>query len=552
MSSSLLKKVESKNNNFHLNITPIKNETSTKYKNAFDILNNMNNQKYTMKYIEESRYKLKNNENDVIKNNINSCNNLNNSPINLNSNRHKNNHNRSTSCLNKTSIIKNEKLDKHKNRSMKKNDNDINLNIKEKGKKDNNNMHEYKINNLSSSYNNNFTNIKTNKIVFIDLKDNNNNFLKNNLNNESQNNNNLNLNSSRSGPIKKSNNINTNFQNKSSISNNKNNNNEEKTILRSIKKNKDDSNVINLNKNKFLGLSVQKLDQNKKDNIPDNFKIFEIEKRKEKKNGKFNQLKCEDLKKKKLSSKEISYYILSKSPILRLCERMIFSRSTQGLRDILSKEDIINDQESFMKNKIEELKEKIILCDKILETPFTASKTADITLNFITSLQESEFKDYPIILANDEEKKYYINYLKILYNLFQEEVDNKNTGDSNVDQNNIIINLRQNLYTKMKQKGFYSLRDYLYNVFITKKEYIKEIPKIAEINYLVSQVNNMFEIHNSLKICKFISFTLYLIKEIVKFGNNIKSSVELKLKAKNLIEIINKKLAKNNPKFKNK
>ena len=155
-------------------------------------------------------------------------------------------------------------------------------------------------------------------------------------------------------------------------------------------------------------------------------------------------------------------------------------------------------------------------------------------------------------MANDEEKKYYINYLKILYNLFQEEVDNKNTGDSNVDQNNIIINLRQNLYTKMKQKGFYSLRDYLYNVFITKKEYIKEIPKIAEINYLVSQVNNMFEIHNSLKICKFISFTLYLIKEIVKFGNNIKSSVELKLKAKNLIEIINKKLAKNNPKFKNK
>ena len=55
--------------------------------------------------------------------------------------------------------------------------------------------------------------------------------------------------------------------------------------------------LFNLNKNKFLGLSVQRLDQNKIDNNPDNFKIFEIEKRKEKKNGKFNQLKCEDLKK---------------------------------------------------------------------------------------------------------------------------------------------------------------------------------------------------------------------------------------------------------------
>ena len=51
-SSSLLKKVEPQNNNNNnLNIIPIKNETSTKYKKAFDILNNMNNNKYTMKYI---------------------------------------------------------------------------------------------------------------------------------------------------------------------------------------------------------------------------------------------------------------------------------------------------------------------------------------------------------------------------------------------------------------------------------------------------------------------------------------------------------------------
>ena len=62
----------------------------------------------------------------------------------------------------------------------------------------------------------------------------------------------------------------------------------------------------------------------------------------------------------------------------------------------------------------------------------------------------------------------------------------------------------------------------------------------------------MFEIHNSLKICKFISFTLYLIKEIVKFGNNIKSSIELKIKAKNLIDIINKKLSKYHSKYKKK
>ena len=54
-SSTLLKKVESKNNN--LNIIPIKNENVSKYKNAFDILNNMNNHKYTMKNDKNSRIK---------------------------------------------------------------------------------------------------------------------------------------------------------------------------------------------------------------------------------------------------------------------------------------------------------------------------------------------------------------------------------------------------------------------------------------------------------------------------------------------------------------
>ena len=136
-----------------------------------------------------------------------------------------------------------------------------------------------------------------------------------------------------------------------------------------------------------------------------------------------------------------------------------------------------------------------------------------------------------------------------IFIFLMEEIENKDNGKTTADQNNMIINLRQNLYVKINAKGFKSLRDYLYNVFITKKDYIKEIPKIAEINYLVSQVNNLFEIHNSLKICKFISFTMYLVEEIVKFGNNIKSSVELKVKAKNMVDIINRKLKKYDIKY---
>jgi hypothetical protein len=231
---------------------------------------------------------------------------------------------------------------------------------------------------------------------------------------------------------------------------------------------------------------------------------------------------------------------------------MIFSRGSSALRNLLPKESTMKEHQIILKNKIDELEKKIILCDKILETPFTATKTADITLNFITSLMEMEFREYPILLANEEEKKYYIAFIKILYNLFNIEIV-VNNGENNIlDRNSNILSLRQNLYTKIYNKGFKSIRDTLYNQFIDNKDTIKDIPKIAEINYLVSQVNNIFEIHNSLKICKFISFTLYLIKEIIQFGNNIKSSVELKIKAKNLIDIINRKINKLNSKYKNK
>ena len=566
-SSSLLKKAEFQNYNNNLNIMPVKNDISIKYKKAFDILNNVNNNKYTMKYIEEKENKLKskNNENETINisNNISNCN-RNNSPMNLNNNKNKN-FNRNSSYLNIVNNMKNEKTDKHKNTSMKKNSIKINIKEKEKIKDNNNNIHEYKIDNMSSSYNNNFTNIKTNKIVFIDLKNNDNNFINNNLNNENQRysaniiqnsgedlNNNLVFRSS--GSINLNNkfknlnsiNINSNTANKSNTIKNKNDNIHEEKIQNSKNRN----NLIQ--KNRFSNLNIQKLHQYNIKNIPNNCKILEDKKRNKIISPKIKNNLFDEIKNKGLSSKEISCYILSKSPILRLCERMILSRSSQVLRNILSKENILDEHETILKQKIEELKKKIILCDKILETPFIASKTAEITLNFITSLQEIEFKDYPIILANEEEKKYYINYLKIIYNILDEEIDNKYNENTTADQNNMIIFLKQNLYLKINNKGFKSLRDYIYNFFITKKDYIKEIPKIVEINYLVSQVNNMFEIHNSLKICKFISFTLYLIKEIVKFGNNIKSSIELKIKAKNLIDIINKKLSKYHSKYKKK
>ena len=518
----------------------------------------MNNNKYTLKYLEENKLKNKNSEND---NNMNYC------PININSNG--NRYNKSNKCYNRSSSYLNKfnnnsyiKGEKNKNRSTKK-CSTAKSNGKEKEKiKDN--IQEYKINNLSSSFNNNFTNIKTNKIVFIDLKDNDNNFLKNDLNNDDyQNdnkfndrytrnanpneeiNNNLILRSSGSGFNK------NNKMGKPTTSSNANHN---KLITKKSSLNNFEDRNLYKKEKCFLNLKVQNLDQNKPSNssMSNNFSIFEDKNGKEFAISRNNLIKLEDLKSKGLSKKESSYYILSKSPVLRLCERMIFSRSSLALRNLLPKESTMKEHQIILKNKIDELEKKIKLCDKILETPFTATKTADITLNFITSLMEMEFREYPILLANEEEKKYYITYIKILYHLFNIEIEVNNGGNSILDKNSSILSLRQNLYTKINIKGFKSIRDTLYNQFINKKVTIKDIPKIAEINYLVSQVNNMLEIHNSLKMCKFISFTLYLIQEIIKFGNNIKSSVELKSKAKNLIDIINRKINKLNSKYKNK
>ena len=490
------------------------NELNGKNNKTLEFLKNKN---YTMKYIGE-KMKHRNVESDgttLMNFTIKNISPQNFSKID----------NKSSSYFNKVNnIIMNRK---NKNRFKK---NDYN----------NNDLKELKISNVSSSsYNNNFTNIKTNKIVFIDLNNEQNQNENNGINNEKfKNNDKIILNSNRNKSNqngKKSNSPKDNNKqyNQLLFNNNSNNN--------ILKKNNINYSLVEKKQIKFPNLIIQKLEES---NQLNNCSIFvdkinnknTIEIEKEKNN--LHKLKID----KNLSNKECAYYILSKSPMLTFFERIIFSRSTQNLRNILSKETIFNDNKKFLRNQIEELKQKIILCDKVLDTPFMASKTAEITLNFITYTQEIEFQEYPIYKFNNEEKALYNNYIKILYYLLNEEMENNDVeNDNSVNQ---IENLRKKLYLKINEKDYKTIKDYLYNIFIKKKEYIKEIPKIAEINNIINQNKNMFGKKNSLKICKFISFTMYLIKEIINFGNKINSTFELKIKAKSVMDIIIQKLNK--------
>ena len=234
---------------------------------------------------------------------------------------------------------------------------------------------------------------------------------------------------------------------------------------------------------------------------------------------------------KNLSKKEKAFYLLSKSPVLRLIERLIFGRSTQNVREVQSVSDILNRHKIFLKNKIKELEEEINECDKKINVPFNASKTAEITFNFILTKDEEEFKRFIIFMETDEEEKEYNIYIKLIYLLFDE-----NYEGVEVDK------LDEHFYEIINKKGFKNIKDYLYHIYIKKNENINIIHNIDKINELLKEAPNLIGDHFNNKICRFVLFTSFLISEIVEYGNDIKNTIELKIKTKAFIDIIKNKL----------
>ena len=232
-----------------------------------------------------------------------------------------------------------------------------------------------------------------------------------------------------------------------------------------------------------------------------------------------------------LSNREKSYFILSKSSILRLTERLFFCRATQNLRNILSVSSILKKNEKFLKDKLKELEEQLIECNNKIKAPFNASKTAEIAFNFILSKDEDEFKQYVLFTENEEEKKEYYNYNKILFLLFDENYENIE-----------LKNLNEKLYVLINKKGFSSIKDYLYNAFIKKKEKINIVYKIDKINSILEQSPELVNKQFDAKFCRFVLFTSFLINEIIKYGNDIKNSIELEIKTKEYIDVVSKKL----------
>ena len=230
-----------------------------------------------------------------------------------------------------------------------------------------------------------------------------------------------------------------------------------------------------------------------------------------------------------LSERERSFFILAKSPILRLSERLFFGRSTPGIREILTVPDLLNINEKYLNNKKKELEQKIQECNRKIGSPFTASKTAEILFNLILEKDEDEFKQ--LFQYSESDKNYYYAYIKIIYLLSDFEYEKIESKQ-----------LNSRLYALMLKKGFNSIKDYLIHIYIKKKENINIVYKIDKINEVLRAAPDLIKNKSRYRFCRFILFTSFLIGEIVKYGNDIKNTVSLNLKTKNFIDIINKKI----------
>ena len=231
----------------------------------------------------------------------------------------------------------------------------------------------------------------------------------------------------------------------------------------------------------------------------------------------------------KLSNLEKSYYILSKSPVLRLKERLFFGRSTLNLRNIQSVSDILKKNETFLKEKIKELEGEIIECDKRINTAFNPSKMAEINFNFILSKDEDEFKNFIWFAENESEKSEYYYYLKLFYLLFNESYENIE-----------LKHLVEKLYVALNNKGYKTIKEYLYDIYFKKKENNNIVYNIDKIDNLLKEAE--IDQKLNIKFCRFALFTSFLVKEIIKYGNDVKNMVELKIKTKEFIDVINNKL----------
>ena len=346
-----------------------------------------------------------------------------------------------------------------------------------------------------------------------------------NVNTSPNNNNNIHINN-----IKINNAINKDKK-LASIDKNIPSNNKIITIIENNDKNEAD----NKNNNNNIILNINKEKENEKEKENNNVEIVNV------------------LKSENLTKREKALYLLIKSPVLSLSSQLILSRGTNNIKKAISTKEILKNYKKHLNGKISDYQKKVVDYNNKITSHFTSSKIAEISLNFITNNCEIEFCEiYNSLLYNkeDEHFMYYKAYIKTIYYIINEKIEEvkKEDGNMEVNEQKLLINL----FNILKKKGYYTIKDYLYYLFISsvnkekEKSFIKNMDKIDEL--IANEEPNLLNFSELPKMCKFIQFSFYLIKEIIDFGNLIKDTTTLKIETENFLELLKNNLDK----FRNK
>ena len=309
---------------------------------------------------------------------------------------------------------------------------------------------------------------------------------------------------------------------------------------------KDDNN-LNKSKNNNININIdvnksEDIDNKKEKNIQN--KILTTDSIKEK--IKSNRKNIDMLAKKfKLTNKEKVFLILSKSPVLRLRYQLIFAHSTPSIRKAISTNDVLDNYDNIFKLKIEELQNKISFCNKTLNVTFKATKTAEITFNFISTLDEAEFMYLTKLFKkkdnnySESEINYYYNFIVLLYYLFNKKSD---INVKKMEREKIKLLM----YNEVHKRGFSGIKDCLYQYFISNSNNINNSINVVcenynRINNLIKSSPEILKYDKSVKLCKFTCYSFYLIKEILSFVEKVEDARKLKIKVRNLLNLVNRK-----------
>ena len=235
-----------------------------------------------------------------------------------------------------------------------------------------------------------------------------------------------------------------------------------------------------------------------------------------------------------LSIKEKACLVLSKSNILNLKEKIIFSRSSPKLKMLSSSKDIIN-------YKIKELEQKIQNYENKIDSPFSPSKIASMSLNLIMKEDEEEFKNFLPKIQKQNEKLYYFIYIQLIFLLLGEDFNEEEINE---------VDLENKLFNKLKSTNI-NIKDYLYKLLVAKKikKQILSEKQIHIFNELFEELPDLIKYVGKFKNSKFISFSYFIIKELYIHFQDIRKFIDIKNDIKEFIACLKKKISNVNKEF---